>query len=303
MDVHLCTGDLTMMNWDDLKLFLSVARYGTMSSAAKQLNVQHSTISRRIRALEKQLGVSLLVRKKGTYELTEAGTTIERAAARMESEVIGVDGALLGQDSHMVGSLRVTTISIMSSTILMPMFKRFCKVYPEIDLHIVASNTVASLAQREADIAIRSTNTPSETLIGKRVVTVKSTIYGSPEYLKHHKQSNDELKWIGAECCDFHRSWTNQSCNTSSFQFNCDDALITVSALREGLGVSFLPCFLGDTDPLLERYCDPEPKFDLGLWILIHPEQKHNARVLAFRNHIIKSIEAKKQLFEGCCSI
>jgi len=294
-----------MMNWDDLKLFLTVARYGTMSSAAKQLNIQHSTISRRIRALEKQLGVSLLVRKKGTYHLTDAGIKIERAAARMESEVIGVDGALLGQDLHLVGPLRVTTISIMSSTILMPMFNSFCKNYPEIDLHIVASNTTASLAQREADIAIRSTNAPGETLIGKRVVTVKSTIYGSIEYfkqlkqLKENKQNKNGLKWIGAECCDFHRSWTNQTCGTATHQFNCDDALITVAALREGLGVSFLPCFMGDADSQLERYCDPDPKFDLGLWVLIHPEQKHNARVLAFRNHIINNIENQRHLFEG----
>jgi DNA-binding transcriptional LysR family regulator len=288
------------MNWDDLKLFLAVARYGTMSSAAKHLNIQHSTISRRVRALEKQLGVSLLVRKKGTYKLTEAGTTIEQAATRMESEVIGVDGALLGQDSRLVGPLRITTISIMSSTVLMPMFNSFCKTYPEIELHIVASNTVASLSQREADVAIRSTNMPGETLIGKRLVTIKSTIYGSPDYLKQHRQNDEELKLIGAECCDFHRSWTNQSSDASTFQFNCDDALITVSALKEGLGVSFLPCFMGDADPLLERYCDPDPKFDLGLWVLIHPEQKHNARVLAFRNHIIQSINAQKALFEGC---
>ncbi len=287
-----------MMNWDDLKLFLSLARYGTMSRAAKHLNVQHSTVSRRIRALEKQLGVSLLVRKNGVYQLTEAGAKIERAAARMESEVIGVDGTLLGQDTHLIGPLRVTTISIMSSTILMPMFNSFCKAYPEIDLHIVASNTTASLAQREADLAIRSTNAPGETLIGKRVVTVKSTIYGSTEYINNHEEGS-ELDWIGAECCDFHRTWTSQSCDSSTHQFNCDDALITVAALREGLGVSFLPCFLGDADPLLERYCEPDPKFDLGLWVLIHPEQKHNARVLAFRNHIIQNIEQQSHLFEA----
>ena len=80
------------MNWDDLKLFLAVSRCGTMSGAAKQLNVRHSTISRRVRGLEKQLGTSLLNRKKGTYELTDAGTKIKQAAIRIESEIFGVVG-------------------------------------------------------------------------------------------------------------------------------------------------------------------------------------------------------------------
>ncbi len=287
------------MNWDDIRLFLAVARTGSISGAARQLEVQHSTISRRMRQLESKLSARLIERKSSGYELTPAGEKLKQAALRMEGEVIGIDDALLGKDIKLVGPLRVTAINNMASTILMPMFAEFSKQNPQVDLHIMVSNIDASLPQREADIAIRLTNSPTPTLIGKRMVTVASTIYGSREYLKQHRQMGGDPKWIGVNCCAFHKSWTRQHCQETSFDFYSDDTLLTLSAIREGLGVSFLPCFMGDSDPLLERYCDPDPEHDLGLWLLFHPDLKHTARVLAFRNFMIESVHNKRELFEG----
>jgi len=86
-NVHKCTEEGQTVNWDDLKLFLAVSRCGTISGAAKQLNVQHSTVSRRIKTLEKNLGVSLFIRAKNIYELTQEGAKIKAAALKMESEV------------------------------------------------------------------------------------------------------------------------------------------------------------------------------------------------------------------------
>lgn len=287
------------MNWDDMRLFLAVARMGSISGAARQLGVQHSTVSRRMRQLEEKLGARLIERKKTGYELTPAGEKVKLASINIESEVITVDGALLGKDTNLVGPLRITAINNMASTVLMPLFADFSKQHPQVDLHIIVSNEDASLSQREADIAIRLTNSPTDTLIGKRLVTVASTIYGSREYLKRHRQQGGEPKWIGVNCCVFHKTWTKQHCGDQSFEFYSDDTLLTLSAIRAGLGVSFLPCFMGDSDPQLERYSDPDPEHNLGLWILLHPDLKRTARVLAFRDHMIKSIDQKRELFEG----
>ncbi|MBT3206082.1 MAG: LysR family transcriptional regulator [Gammaproteobacteria bacterium] len=287
------------MNWDDLRLFLEVARTGSISGAAKKLNVQHSTVSRRLRKLEENLGARLIERKNTGYELTPAGENIRQAAHRMETEVLHVDGAVLGKDSNLVGPLKVTAINNMASTVLMPMFASFSKTYPQVDLHVVVSNIDSSLSQREADVAIRLTNTPTDTLIGKKLVTVASTIYGSREYLQQHRENGSTLKWIGVDCCTFHKSWTRHACDEQSHNFFSDDTLLTLSAIREGLGVSYLPCFMGDTAPQLERYCEPDPSHNLGLWILLHPDLKRTARVLVFRNHIIESINKIKALFEG----
>jgi molybdate transport repressor ModE-like protein len=287
------------MNWDDMGLFLAVARTGSISGAARQLGVQHSTVSRRLRSLEEKLGARLIERKQTGYELTVAGENIKQSALRIEREMLGVDEALLGKDASLVGPLRVTAINNMASSVLMPMFARFSNEHPQVDLHIIVSNMDASLAQREADIAIRLTNSPTDTLIGNRMLTAASTIYGSREYLKEIKQQAAEPRWIGVNCCVFHKTWTRQYCSHQSHNFYSDDTLLTLSAIKEGLGVSYLPCFLGDADPMLERYCEPDPQHDLGLWILLHPDLKRTARVLAFRDHMIQCIQQEINLFEG----
>lgn len=304
-NVQKCTGtgyrDGRDMNWDDLRLFLAVARTGSISGAARQLGVQHSTISRRMRSFEEKLGARLIERKKSGYELTQAGENIKETATQIEREVLGVEGALVGQDTNLVGPLRVTAINNMASSVLMPMFASFSEKHPAVELHVIVSNTDASLSEREADVAIRLTNSPTDTLIGKRIVTVASTIYGSREYLKQLREQGREPAWIGVECCGFHKTWTRQACGEQTHNFISDDTLLTLSAIREGLGVSILPCFMGDTDPLLERYCDPDPAYNLGLWVLLHPDLKRTARVQAFREHMVETINEKSDLFEGHC--
>jgi molybdate transport repressor ModE-like protein len=289
------------MDWDDLRLFLAVARSGSISGAARQLGVQHSTVSRRMRQLEEKLGARLIERKTGGYELTAAGEQVKQTADRVEREVLAVDGALSDQDTQLAGTLRVTAINNMASTVLMPMFARFNEQHPQVELQVMVSNSDASLAQREADVAIRLTNAPTDTLIGKRVVSVASAIYGSPDYLAQLRRQGGEARWIGVECCGFHKAWTKQACPTQDHHFVSDDTLLTLAAIREGLGVSILPCFMGDSDPRLARYAEPDPAYQLGLWVLLHPDLKRTARVLAFRDHMVEAINAQRDLFEGNC--
>lgn len=287
------------MNWDDMKIFLAVARAGSISGGARKLGVQHSTVSRRIRQLEEQLGARLIERKKSGYELTAAGKNVKSAAIGMEREALGVDEAVVGNDTDLTGTLQVTAINNMASSVLMPMFASFCKDYPQVELRIIVSNSDASLSQRDADVAIRLTNSPSELLIGKRIVTVASTIYGHRSYIEDLRKTGEDPRWIGVECCHFHKTWTKQSCDGQSHHFYSDDTLLTQAALRAGLGVSYLPCFMGDRDPSLMRYSDPVDAHNLGLWILLHPDLKKTARVLSFRDHMISSISEERDLFEG----
>ena len=287
------------MKWDDLKIVLAVSRSGTMSGAAKLLNVQHSTVSRRIKALEKQLGTNLVRRNKGAYELTRAGQSVRDAAIRVENEIARVDGALLKEDDPLQGVLRVTTINSLASTLLMPMFGAFSRAHPRIELHVMVSSDTANLTNREADIAIRLSNAPPDTLIGKRVATVASTVYGSADYLDDLEAGKTDLKWLGVSCCGFHESWTKETANTEKHAFNSDEALLTISALREGLGLSYLACHIGDAEPGLRRYCEPESRFYLGMWLLIHPESRSNVRVITFRDFMIRKIQAQRHLLAG----
>jgi len=287
------------VNWDDLRLFLAVARSGSISGGAKRLDVQHSTVSRRMRKLEEDLGVRLFDKVPSGYALTTEGANLMQAASRMERELLSADRDLSGADLKPSGPLRVTAVDNMATTVLMPMFTSFSRQFPEVTLHLMVSNSDASLAQREADVAIRLTNTPPETLIGSRVVTVSSAVYGGQGYVEQLRRAGGEPQWLGVECCAFHRSWTRQVCGDHSHRLYVDDTLLTQAALREGVGVSILPCFMGDPDPALARYSEPQPEWELGLWILLHPDLKRTTRVLAFRDHMTDAIKARSALFAG----
>ena len=287
------------MQWDDLRIFLAVSREGSISGAAKRLAVQHSTVSRRLRALEESLATPLLKRKTSGYELTEAGEDLRLSASKIEAHILEFEGALGGQESGVSGELRVTAINNMASSILMPMFTRFSANFPDIELHVQVSNKFVRLAERDADIAIRLTNSPMDTLIGTRLATVASTVYGARDYCADVQAGSTVKKWLGIECCGFHVSWTKEACPEHTHNFFVDDTLLTMAALREGSGLAYLPCFMGDSDPSLVRFCAPERQHDLGLWLLYHQDLRRTKRVRIFREHMLREVADVAALFEG----
>ena len=287
------------MQWDDARIFLAVAREGSFSNAAKRLGVQHSTVSRRIRALEEQLAAPLIERKASGYVLTEAGKELETSALRIEKELLSFEGAIGDHADDAAGELRITAILNMASTVLMPYFARFSAAHPKIQLNVQVTNDSVRLTEREADIAIRQTNNPGETLIGTRLTTIASAVYGSRHYCAAVRSGKEAEKWLGVDCCDNHRNWTKQAWPQADHEFYVDETSLTLAALKEGLGVGFLPCFLGDSDPDLVRFREPESQHELGLWLLYHRDLRNTKRVTLFREHMKREIEAAKLLFEG----
>ncbi|WP_404362809.1 LysR family transcriptional regulator [Marinobacter sp.] len=287
------------MQWDDLRIFLAVAREGSISGGAKRLGVQHSTVSRRLLVLEKRLGTRLLERKTSGYALTPAGDELKRSAMRMEMEFLDFESAMGQQDTKLAGELHVAAINNMASSVLMPMFASFSRAFPDIKLHIEVSNKYVSLADRQADIAIRLTNAPVETLVGVRLTTVASTVYGERDYVRKLRASSGQPQWLGVDCCGFHHAWTNRVCPDHDHGFFVDDTLLTVAALEQGLGLAYLPCFMGDVNSALERFRPPETELELGLWLLYHPDLRHTRRIVAFREHMLAEVTAQEAQFTG----
>ncbi|MCP5088396.1 MAG: LysR family transcriptional regulator [Rhodobacteraceae bacterium] len=287
------------MHWDDARIFLAFAREGSFSAAAKRLGVQHSTISRRVHALEKDLATPLVERRASGYVLTNAGEDLRASASRIEQELLSFEAASAGQSSVAAGELRITAIANMASTVLMPVFARFSEAHPNINLRVDVTNDSVRLAERDADVALRQTNSPGETLIGTRLTTVASAVYGSVDYCKAVNAGQANEKWIGVDCCDYHRDWTREACAQAEHVFCVDETSLTAAALKEGLGVGYLPCFMGDGDPALVRYREPEQKHDLGLWFLYHRDLRNTKRVTLFREHMQQEIRKTAALFEG----
>jgi len=287
------------MQWDDARIFLAVAREGSFSSAARRLGVQHSTVSRRIRELEQRLATPLVERRASGFVLTDAGEELKLSACRIEKELLSFEGSVCGQDEDIAGELRVTAIANMASTVLMPYFARFSAAYPKIELNVQVTNNSVRLSEREADVAIRQTNKPLETLIGTRLTTVASAVYGARDYCATVKSGQAAEKWIGVDCCEYHRTWTKQAWPQAEHAFYVDETSLTLAALKQGLGVGFLPCFLGDSDPELARFHEPEKQHELGLWLLYHRDLRNTKRVALFREHMQREIKQDSALFEG----
>lgn len=287
------------MQWDDARMFLAFAREGSFSTAAKRLGVQHSTVSRRIHALEQELATPLIERSATGYILTDAGEELKNSALRIERELLSFEAVSAGLNDDPSGELRVTAIANMASTVLMPLFAEFSAAYPNIDLRVEVTNDSVRLADRDADVALRQTNAPGETLIGTRLTTVASTVYGSVGYCADVKAGKVPEKWIGVDCCEYHRAWTKQARPQADHSFCVDDTSLTAAALREGLGVGYLPCFMGDSDPTLVRFREPEKQHELGLWFLYHRDLRNTKRVILFRQFMQSRIENIRSLFEG----
>lgn len=287
------------MNWDDMRIFLTVARTGSVSRAARHLDIQHSTVSRRLQKLENALGVRLLDKKRSGYELTSAGEDLRSAAQNMEREVLRVDGAVLGLDASLKGVLRVTTVGNMATSFLMPMLAGFSRQYPEIETQLTVSNADVSLPDREADVAIRVTNSPPDTLVGKKIGRIASTVYGQRDYVAYINKEAELPRWIGASCCSYHKQWTRSLSGSDTFHFSSDEPILTRDAVRNGMGLAVLPCHMGDTDPELTRYMQPVPEMDLDLWLLYHIDLKQVERVRVFRNYMAGEFTKIKNMLEG----
>lgn len=287
------------MQWDDARIFLAFAREGSFNGAAKRLGVQHSTVSRRIHALEQDLSAALVERSATGYVLTKAGDALYETAARMENELLTFEAGTSGGRDMAAGDLHVTAIANMASTVLMPLFARFSQAHPKIKLRLDVTNSTVRLAERDADVALRQTNSPGETLIGTRLTTVASAVYGSADFVQAVRAGKTEERWVGVDCCDYHRTWTKQANPNTETTFMVDDTSLTAAALKEGLGVGYLPCFLGDSDPNLVRFRQPEIRHNLGLWLLYHRDLRNTKRVTVFRDYMQREIKALTALFEG----
>ena len=169
---------MNMIAWDDFRLVKAIADTKSLNGAASVLNINHSTVFRRLTDLEKRLGTVLFERHRTGYALTPAGEEMAQLASRMDDDVETFMRKLAGQSLIPTGELRVTTNDTLLVYLLMPVFAAFRRIYPTITLDIVLTNQPLNLSKRDADIAIRATDNPPETLVGRRICGLNWAIYG-----------------------------------------------------------------------------------------------------------------------------
>jgi DNA-binding transcriptional LysR family regulator len=167
-----------MIPWDDFRLVKAIADQRSLAGAAQTLGLNHSTVFRRLGDLEKRLAMTLFERHRSGYALTPAGEEMVALAQRMDEDVVAFERRLARQELEPSGELRVTTSDTLFLHLLMPILAGFRQAYPAIRLDIVQANQALNLSKRDADIAIRATDNPPETLVGRRIATIAWAVYG-----------------------------------------------------------------------------------------------------------------------------
>ncbi len=289
-----------MGHWDDIALVMEIVRQGGMSPAARALKMSHSTLSRRVAALEAQSGVRLFDRLGSGLAPTRAGREMAAAGERMEAQVMAMNLSLAGRDRTLRGALKITAPSLLINAYLAPILRDFHNAHPEIELHINASHEALNLHRREADVAIRATNDPPENLFGRRIARQQRAVYAARAHVEGAGKTRLEKgrgpAWLGF---DWWRDAEVKNLHGGHVVARFDNMVALLGALHAGMGIARLPCHLGDSDARLVRLKEYplEPYFDL--WILTHPALRQVVRVRTFMSFVAPCFEQDRKLFFG----
>ena len=283
------------MSWDDLRFVLAVSRHGTLTGAADALDVTHTTVGRRIRALEAHLGARLFDRTPAGLVATESGQELVAAAEQMEAEALAAENRLLGRDGELRGPLRVSTLDFLLWRVAAG-FASFIVRYPEVELTVTTSVDPVSLSRREADVALRLTNTPPEPLIGRKVLDVGFAAYASDALVACVGEGAPyaAFPWIGLDeraGGGWVDSWLAEHAPGARVAVRIDESgILRRQAVCAGMGVFFMPCFEGDAIPGLRRLGPVH--FTRQVWLLTLPELRRTRRVRAFVDHMAEALRS-----------
>ena len=285
-------------SWDDHRFFLAIARARSLSDAAVALSVSQPTVSRRLAAMERTLGVRLFNRTRKGYELTAGGAELFETVVRVEQDLLQADRSIQGRDQEISGPLRFTTTDTFINGYLGPSLWAFLRQHRDIGLELVCTQSVLSISRGEADVAVRFTDTPPDTLIGRRLGTVAYGIYGATGEPGDGLQTADE--WIGIHNEAFNRLLYGTFLPSTRPKHRVDSMAAMHAMVRAGLGVSILPCYTADLDPGLQRL-NPQPMLDakFDIWLLSHPDVRRTRRLRLFTDFLARQIKSDADLFEG----
>ena len=292
------------MEWNDLRDILVIAEAGSLSGAARELGVNHSTIFRRLGSIEQRLGTRLFERLPSGYVPTSAGEEMAAEARRMARGIDALQRRLAGRDLALSGHITVTTTDTHAGLFLGPHLANFAKAHPAIELTLRVGTQLANLARRDADVAIRPTNAPPEALVGRRVASEAFAAYAAPDYLAMTKATDvSEYRWLAVDDSLDHLAaarWRREHVPASSVVMWTDNLLGLRGLAEAGLGVAFLPCFAADPVPGLIRVPGLPLLADASeLWLLTHEDLRHSARIKAFMETMADSIAGDRDLLEG----
>ncbi len=283
------------LDWNDLRTVLAVTRAGSLAGAARALELRHSTVFRRIEHAERRLGARLFERARSGWAPNPQGEAVARAAAEMESAALGAERAISGADARLEGTVRIATSELLAGHLLLPLLRPFLAAHPGIEIECDVSNRNVDLTRREADLALRATPQPPDTLVGRRIASMRYAVYASREVIGRRRGAPvlRELPWVGFDERIAHfeiAKWFRGALPEVRPRLRLDSMSALMKAAAAGIGAVLLPTFAAAQEPALVRLTAEIEGPAMGLWLLSHPELRGNARVRALAAHLAQAV-------------
>ena len=290
-------------NWDDLRVFLTLAREGTLSTAAKALGVSHPTVARRVQALEQQIGARLFERLPDRFVPTSAGEELLADTEAMEKAALSIHRRSAGLSDTVSGVVRLSAGEAMAVLVArhLPWLRARMQ---QIEFEVIASHTLANLSRREADLLIRDQVPELAGIVTRKLCHVAYAIYAarSLELKSTEMSALVDRPWIGFD--DDHsympgQRWVLDLLGGARPGVRVNNWLVLQRAVRVGAGLAVLPCYLGDADPALSRVGSVLREVAADQWLLVHRDLRALPRVRAVIDALVRLFQAERAAIEG----
>ena len=292
------------MNWDDVRIFLAVARAGQFLAAARRLGVNHATLSRRVTALEERLQTQLVIRRTNGCELTPEGEIFLSAAERMESEMLAAQANIGRVDRAVSGTVRIGAPDGFGVSFLSARLGRLTRTYPDLKIQLVPVPRAFSLSSREADIAITIERPEQGRLISSKLVDYTLGLFASRDYLDRQgtPQSVEAIKahsrigYVDDLIFSPSLNFTGEVMKNWDAAFEISSAMGQTEAVRAGAGIGILHCYIARAYPELVRLL-PEVAIQRSYWTVFHESARELARVRAVIAFLQEEVAEHRDIF------
>ncbi|MEJ7686881.1 MAG: LysR family transcriptional regulator [Variovorax sp.] len=297
-----------MLDWNDLKYFVAVARHGSTLAAGRALQVDPSTVQRRLTALERHIGRALVQRHTNGYRLTDFGVEMLEAARQVEQAARAFELSLVISKRNAAGVIRLTCPEpLVGRLVQSGLLDRFHALHPDLRVEFVMSDKYIDLRTGDADVALRSGDTDDAVLVGRKVGDSLWAVYASKDYVQRSGQPSRVEELAGHPLVGFeenmasHRAsqWLRHVAPGGTLVARSDSVLGLLLSVKAGIGVGPLPTALGDSEADLVRVFGPVPALSRDWRLLAMPEIRKTARVSTFFEFMASEIEALKPIITG----
>ena len=293
-----------MLDWDDLKFVLAVARCGAALSASYGLNVNQTTVTRRIARIEVALGSPLFERHQNGHQLTDIGRRVAEAAEAIERQVRNIESDVAATRRLVSGLVRFTCPEPVASHMVAPWLREFRKLHPDVRIEVINADAMLDLGKGEADVAMRFGAEPKGAGVVARRLPDRlwapycSRVYarergmpGSPEDMRNHALVGLE----GAMARLPSSLWFEALVGPERIPLRCNSLSNLVQTVRAGLGIAMLPCSIGETQPELIRCMPPIPELNAQTWLIVRGEMRVAPHVRAFVDFLVARLDEEVQ--------